>query len=247
MARGGKVDDEFYTTEETVRRVLTPYGRGERWDGARVLCPCDTEDSEYVKWFLGIRGEQIAAGREPLEVTYGGRWEDYKFEDFDFLATNPPFSQFRGFVAAVAASGTPFNILGPITAANAPGLWDGLGRGTVMAYDTRDFIRPDGSTRRISFSVIASEPWDGMLPRDGDVVRVDGDDGTGVPFYAASRFVPSRWDGVIGVPVTFPATRRDGFRVVGCVKPVIGGAQRFDKLLVECVPRGVAPRPAPRD
>ena len=87
---GDPTRDEYFTTEGMVAALLGPYG-DDWWSGRRVLCPCDGTDSEYVR-YLAARG---------AAVTFGGRFEDYDFSDFEFVATNPPFSRWSDFLGKI--------------------------------------------------------------------------------------------------------------------------------------------------
>ena len=48
----GSMKDEWYTPEEAVK-VILPFIP----EGSRILCPFDTENSEFVKLFLRGGGE----------------------------------------------------------------------------------------------------------------------------------------------------------------------------------------------
>lgn len=219
---GDPTRDEYYTPRATVEAILGPYGK-DYFTGMRVLCPCDGDGSEYVR-YLREHG---------AEVTYGGRYEDYDFEGFDFIATNPPFSCFTDFARRVISSGTPFNIICPLTAGHSQALlgeWGRAGRPRLWRTPAGGgdvFCRPDGTTEKVPACICASAGY----PGPDRIFRTFDDEGREI--FDRSAHVPSRWAGQILVPTTFPIYRHDGYRVVGRAAPVVAGRAKFERLVIE--------------
>ena len=114
-------NDEFYTRYEDIEKELIHYK--DQLQGKIVYCPCDTPESNFVKFFTDHFQEYglkrlIATGyNEGGQGTYYrydgknlnvGRLEgngDFRSEectqimkDSDIVITNPPFSLFRQFI-----------------------------------------------------------------------------------------------------------------------------------------------------
>lgn len=76
--------DEYYTSLEQVKDCVERVVLDKSW---KILCPFDTNNSEFVKYLLS----------KNYNVTYlkdGERNTDYKPEDYDIIITNPPWRSF---------------------------------------------------------------------------------------------------------------------------------------------------------
>lgn len=75
--------DEYYTRKEDIENFL-PY-----WDFSDkiIYCPCDTEKSEFVKYF-----KQKGKCKELIYTSNDFRTNEHIFEKADIIITNPPFS-----------------------------------------------------------------------------------------------------------------------------------------------------------
>lgn len=75
-----------------------------------IWCPCDTEESEFVKIFrdegFKVENSHISDGRD-----------FYKYEPphWDILITNPPFENKAKFMQRVVSFNKPFCVLLPLT------------------------------------------------------------------------------------------------------------------------------------
>lgn len=87
LARKNK-NDEYYTYYEDVVKGLEPYK--ECLKGKRVLCPCDTEQSNFVKYLTELGCDVVT-----YHKTNGEEW--YKPDNYDVCVTNPPFSKIKDF------------------------------------------------------------------------------------------------------------------------------------------------------
>ncbi|MFN7927897.1 MAG: tRNA (adenine-N(6)-)-methyltransferase [Blastocatellia bacterium] len=133
---------EFYTPREAV----TPLLRYIR-PSMRIWCPCDTEESEFVKVFRDncnhVIASHISTGQDFLT------WEPS--EEFDAIITNPPFKNKAAFFARAMYFDKPFAFLMSLTWLNdsAPvRMFQPVGL-ELLLFDKRIHYRqPDGSTQK---------------------------------------------------------------------------------------------------
>ena len=80
------VTDQFYSDEWYTERYVVEemYSLLNPKEGSTILCPFDSENSEFVKY----------AKENNYNVIYGIRdfCDDNKIYDCDYIITNPPFS-----------------------------------------------------------------------------------------------------------------------------------------------------------
>ena len=94
-------NDEWYTNRET---VLLMYDLLNVQQGKTVICPFDTEVSNFVKI-----GDNYG-----YQMLYGMRdWLDRQY-DYDYLITNPPFSIKDQVIEKCLKSGKPSALILPI-------------------------------------------------------------------------------------------------------------------------------------
>ncbi len=94
-------NDEWYTNRET---VLLMYDLLNVQQGKTVICPFDTEISNFVKI-----GDDYG-----YQMLYGMRdWLDRPY-DYDYLITNPPFSIKDQVIEKCLKSGKPSALVLPI-------------------------------------------------------------------------------------------------------------------------------------
>lgn len=198
-----RVDDEWYTRAEDVDRMFAPYGTGF-FDGMRVLCPCDTARSEYVR-YLERHGARVTWSDPP-------DFESWNFADFDAIVTNPPFSQASEVVTKICDAGVPCHILlPPASLFKKPAI-----RATRDGYrfygglSPHIFARPDGSARTAPTYIMTSWPYpESALTRrpcrPAPPLMTD----EGIPRYRRSRDVPQDVTGAVAVPCSFFACRAD--------------------------------------
>ena len=131
-------NDEFYTRLEDIANEVALYDR-EFFNGKRVYCPCDGENSNFFVYFkdnfdrLGLKsltitkynpvqnghGEKVVfCGREPVRETLNGNGDFASSEcvklmaESDIVVTNPPFSLFRRFIGQIMSIGNKFLVIG---------------------------------------------------------------------------------------------------------------------------------------
>ena len=145
-------DDEFYTPRWFIEEEVGGYDFGN----APILCPCDGEQSEFVKYFK----EQ---GRE---VIYGAGdyfylLDKYRDRTDAVVVTNPPFTLFRLFVDrligadryALFGGSWRFLIVGAQIALGYQNVFKYARAGLMtMGYNysrSVNYNRPDGSTKAV--------------------------------------------------------------------------------------------------
>lgn len=100
VARSSK-KDEFYTLYEDVKFELDHYL--DQFKDKVIYCPCDTEESAFVKYFLELEAKGLIKELLYTSLQNGtnflsdGAIDGYKHSDI--IVTNPPFSLFRPFIS----------------------------------------------------------------------------------------------------------------------------------------------------
>lgn len=94
--------DEWYTPIDVVRKMLELFPPPK---GGTVLCPFDTEASNFVKVLMEEYGNQVIYGiRDFIENEY----------EFDYLISNPPFSNKDKIIERCINSRKPCVLLLPL-------------------------------------------------------------------------------------------------------------------------------------
>lgn len=98
-ARSSK-KDEFYTLYEDVKFELDHYLN--QFKDKTIYCPCDTENSAFVKYFLELEAKGLikellyTSLQNGTDFLGAGAIDGYRHSDI--IVTNPPFSLFRPFI-----------------------------------------------------------------------------------------------------------------------------------------------------
>lgn len=121
--------DEWYTARENVE-IIVPYLI--RGGYKKILCPFDTQESQFVK-VLSEYG---------FEVKYSHIWTGTDFFDidltkYDAIVSNPPFSKREAILKRLFESGKPFAII-----LNMNGLFDSKSRWTLFSQNKFELIVP---------------------------------------------------------------------------------------------------------
>lgn len=98
--------DEQYTPRKTVEMILPHI---QHFKGKTIWCPCDTEDSEFVK-VLHANGFNVVFSH----IELGQDFFTYEPEHFDVILTNPPYKNKRSFMERADSFGKPWCLLLPI-------------------------------------------------------------------------------------------------------------------------------------
>ena len=128
-------DDEYYTRKEDIESFLP------HWDFSDkiVYCPCDTEKSEFVKYF-----SKKGKCKELIYTSNDFRTNEHLFEKADVIITNPPFSLKIDFLNILRKYKKDFLII--LAAISTQSLTiDELNNEIYIYKSLREFNRPDGS------------------------------------------------------------------------------------------------------
>ena len=234
---GRKADDEYYTRREDVEAMLKPLLDMGEFAGKRILCPCDTEQSQYIQFFQD----------NGIDVTWDDRldYDLFDFAAYDGVITNPPFSRSADFtrkiIEANKKAGTDFHFLCSYMSLTKAAVLDIVmaGRGHVESAPKGrpfKFVKPDGSLKSIATAIVSSYPQAILQP---PLVRLKDPEyaADGTPIYSHLPAIPEKWDGAIGVPGGFLYMAYDPsiHKICGAINPVVNGRKMFTKLLVEYV------------
>ena len=115
VARSSK-KDEFYTLYDDVKFELDHYI--DQFKDKVIYCPCDTEESAFVKYFLELEAKGLI--KEFIYTSFNnGSGTDFLsdsaidgYKHSDIIVTNPPFSLFRQFLSLLDDLNKKFMIWG---------------------------------------------------------------------------------------------------------------------------------------
>jgi len=103
-------DNEFYSTEEFVtdfmEKIFADPKCKDIFRGKIVCCPCDTEKSEFVKFF---QKHQESLGIK--EVWYFVDYFNPKVLEADYIITNPPFHQVNKWLKWLSDNGKKWAVV----------------------------------------------------------------------------------------------------------------------------------------
>lgn len=129
--------DEWYTKYEDVARELDNYDL----TGLKIVCPCDGEDSAFVK-YMRDKGYNFDY--------FEGDYESVDYSKYDCVVTNPPFKNYQKFYNLI--KNKLFIVIAPLTVAYKT--WF---RWTIhtIGYSGRikEFYRPEGGIENMSNTV----------------------------------------------------------------------------------------------
>ena len=103
-----EADGEFYSTKDFVEDFMEKLFADPKvsFKGAKICCPCDTEKSEFVKYFQ--------RNFERLELAGLDYFVDYynpKVLEADYIITNPPFHQVNKWLKWLSANGKKWAVV----------------------------------------------------------------------------------------------------------------------------------------
>lgn len=130
-----RVDDEFYTRKEDIENFL-PY-----WDLSDkiVYCPCDSDKSEFVKYF-----KKNGKCKELIYTSDDFRTHEDLFEKADIIITNPPFSLKIEFLNIIRKYSKDYILILASISTMAYKIEE-LNNEIYIYKSLREFNRPDGS------------------------------------------------------------------------------------------------------
>lgn len=136
-SRNGKTtDDEHYTRYEDVERLLSRFDLSDKI----VYCPCDSEESNFVKYLKGKCKELIYTSDD---------FHNHKYlvDSADVIITNPPFKCYMEFLRFVLHK--PCILICPTLSVASMYKW--INFDDLLLLDRfRRFLRPDGGYSDIS-------------------------------------------------------------------------------------------------
>jgi hypothetical protein len=103
----GSVQDEYYTpvyAVELIERYLKP--------NSKILCPFDTIDSNFVK-YLSLKGHYVSYSHIAAGIDFFSFTKE-QVKDYDYIVSNPPFSEKTRLFEKLIELERPFAILLPI-------------------------------------------------------------------------------------------------------------------------------------
>ncbi|MCH9662868.1 MAG: adenine-specific methyltransferase EcoRI family protein [Gammaproteobacteria bacterium] len=259
-------DDEFYTLRPNIDEELQHYEHHFKGKVVYCNCD-DPATSQFVAYFqdnfdrLGLA--ELLTNHYDRETGTGDFMSPEaiaKLERSDIVVTNPPFSLFRHFITqlieanpdqiALIAEDEPvkdkkFLILGGMNAMTYDCVFPLLqARRMWMGVNNKPsaYIRPDGSEARVNTAWFTNmehaklQDFVKTPAKFADVPRVKYDNLDGIECKYLKN-LPSDYDGVIGVPITFmffynPAQ----FEVLGFrANLFIDGVQLFKRIIIRKV------------
>jgi hypothetical protein len=230
LIRAKKIkDDEFYTLREDVEKELVHYI--DELQGKKILCPCDSEVSEFVK-YLKEKG---------FDVTYDNKeFRDLDFGKFDVVVTNPPFSQIGDFYNQIKSNGVKFLILAPLTFLNRSEVFEDLKNRKIYVGKNRVnyFDRPGGGRKEVRCHWVTNikefdKPLIKFIKRRIDEYRRY--DGTEIIHIERDNQIPDDYYELMGVSIAFLSKiNLNQFDLVEKIKaPKIDGVNKFARVAIK--------------
>lgn len=111
-------NDEFYTRMIDIQEECDNYL--DHFKGKVIYCNCDTEQSNFVKYFRYLKNRGMikdiihTGGLGGLD--FRSRQSVELLEQADIVISNPPFSLFRQYITQIFDYNKDFLILGPMSA-----------------------------------------------------------------------------------------------------------------------------------
>lgn len=232
-------NDEYYTYYEDVVKGLAPYK--EYLKGKRVLCPCDTEQSNFVKYL-----NELGCSVVTYHKTNGEEW--FKPLNYDVCVTNPPFSKIKEFYNEYKDK--PLIFVCTFSQLCCKDLFVDFieGRLNIGQSNYAMYFDAQGEHKGVSLVMFVSN-----LPivennnhlQLSDESNFDVIDGTNIINVNKTKDIPNNYSGVIAVPISYICKHNnDDFQIVGIAshgtdskydlcKPIVNGKQKFKRLLIK--------------
>ena len=160
----------------------------------------------------------------------GVRFQDIDYSRYDLVITNPPFSQFREFIATMFENDMQFLVIGPQSAITYKDCFDHIKSNEMWLgyhYHLKGFTRPDGTVIPRNDNLPRSCGWYtnlDVLSRHERMILTEEYDPEKNPTYvnyeaievAKTVAIPGDYPGEMGVPITFlQKYNPDQFELVG--------------------------------
>ena len=209
-------NDEFYTLRADIEKELVRYK--DQLKGKIIYCNCDRPDSNFVKFLNDVKDEWQIKDIWHTSLDEGVSFDsDYAKEllsQCDIVITNPPFSIVRKrYVPMLIESGKQFLFIGNLNMATMKEIFPLIRDCKMWTGYThpKQFLQPDGTYKKFGNCLW----WTNMLVDKPMVLNPDkkyyGNEDK-YPHYDnypdainvdKIADIPSDFDGIMGVPVTF--------------------------------------------
>lgn len=228
-------NDEFYTIYEDVAKAVTLMS--DQLKGKRIYCPCDSENSNFVKYLTDHNYNFIHSSND-----FRSAESTAKLQNCDVVVTNPPFSLLREFLAWIVAADKEFLIVSPQTISSNPLCRELLVSSTIRAlpFTLKSFITPTGEKAKICNCM-----WITNLPYENTPLTMTASfDADLYPHYDKPfddiveckyiKNIPKDYFGKIGVPATFLMHwNSKQFKILMCIKPKINSQWIFQRIVIQ--------------
>lgn len=145
--------DEVYTPEYAIRpllKYLDNFNLKKYLDKKLTIwCPCDEEDSNYVKIFKEA-GHNVRYSHIKEELDF---LTTEPFDDYDIIITNPPFSKKDKILKRLYELGKPFAVLLPLPTLQGQKRFKYLKDCQALIFDKRINYFKDKETKEIQKGV----------------------------------------------------------------------------------------------
>jgi len=225
-------NDEFYTLYRDVADELSLYK--EQFRGRRILCPCDRDDSPFVK-FLASHADDygvksITASGFDSSSMKGVKFQDIDYGKCDLVITNPPFSLFREFIQTMFNNKLKFLLIGPANAMTYKDVFVHVVKNEMWLgyhHHLTGFALPDGTILPKHNALVRYCCWYTNLDvsyRHNRITLTEKYDPNMNPPYCnfdgidikKTAKIPYDYSGNMGVPITFMQKYNpDQFELVG--------------------------------
>lgn len=214
LARQAK-NDEFYTRYEDIEKELIRYK--DQFKDKIVYCNCDRTDSNFVKFFNNVKDEWGIKDVWHTAIDDGISFDSVQAKvnllKCDIVVTNPPFSKVRErFLPMLIDSGKRFLFIGNLNMATMKEIFPLIRDGKLWTGYThpKEFLQPDGTYKKFGntlwwTNMLVDKPFTLNPDRkyygnEDKYPHYDNYDAINVDRLAD---IPSDYEGVMGVPVTF--------------------------------------------
>lgn len=242
-------DDEFYTPDDYCFLELSYWASRGTFIGKRIICPCDSDDSAFVRILTGHKREwgiaELAHSSYNPETETGTDCMSIDYSKYDLVITNPPFSLYPKLMPLLASSGVDYIMVAPFTARHSS--WYSKARCQLghAIFKIVYFKRPDGTTKDIRVDWITSlrdaqeernELFRKML-KDTKYDPENAKFAKGVLVIDSYKDIPTDYSGEMAVPITvynrFPDDDYQFIRVANHLRVDGEANERFRRVIIQ--------------
>ena len=193
--------NEFYTLYEQAELVLSPLK--EHFMNKRIVCPCDTEESNIVKWLRDNTNSEVISS----SIDVNSEEARELMLTADMIVTNPPFSLkvFSPFFKWLYDNNKDYFIWGPLLVCSGGGslglypyikyLYKPIKGNHVYMYDRPDGLKKPASTAFYTSIDVPYLDYDYKPAKEQEFFE-------GIPVFNKTRNIPKDYYDWMWVPVT---------------------------------------------